>query len=333
MAENYKLESVALHITNECEHRCPMCYATCATQVKREGDLQTLKNIISRLQASGVRELNLVGGNPAEHSQIEEIVKYAHSLGLDVPILSNTHDYKNSSIEKIAPYVSSLEWTVHGPTADMHDRFCGKKDYENVLARLLTYDGIRNENQKLGIVMNLMAHNYNLFYETICRLLDRGLNIDYLLIQRIAPFYRGKEFQNKLNIDQVIEGFRNIARINEELGVESVVVDAFPFCKVPKELHQYLGRCEWGFTTAACDMDGNLSRCAMSSKYTLGNVLETEPQYIWNHSEILDRFRSKSYLPDECHECDMLSLCGGGCAMSCGHENLDLDVFVKSKKR
>lgn len=329
----YKLDTVALHVTNECSHKCPMCYATCENQIVREGNIKNLKLILDTFKKAGVKEINLVGGNPAEYSHIEELIKYGHDLGLDMSVLSNTHDYKNSSLEKIVPYVSALEWTVHGPTAEIHDKFCKKPDaFEFSLHKMQTYDDMRGENQKLGIIMNLMPHNYNLFYDTICNLLERGLNIDYLLIQRIAPFYNGKEFENNLTIEQVIEGFRNIKSINEELGVESIICDAFPFCKIPKELHPYLARCDWGYNIAACDMDGNLSRCAMSSKYTLGNVLKEDSLEIWNHSEILKRFRSKEYLPESCQNWDTLEKCGGGCAMSCGNENLTCDVFVKKMK-
>lgn len=328
--EKYTLNSVALHITNECSHECPMCYATCKEQVRREGDLQKLRDIILTLKKDGVSEINLVGGDPARHSQIEEIIKYASELGLSVPILSNTHDYKNSSLERIAPYVSSLESTFHASQAAVHDEFCNSRGaYERVLAKLLEYDSLRSGDQKLGIVMNLMSHNYNLFYQTVEELLNRGLNIDYALIQRIAPFYRGKNFDNTINIDQVRYGFEQVAKINEDLGVETVMVDAFPFCKIPKEYHKYLAKCDWGFATAACDMDGNLSRCAMSSQYSLGNVLETRPLEIWNGSEILKRFRSKEYLSQECQICETLELCGGGCAMSCANENLTGDILLK----
>lgn len=325
----YKLDTVALHITNECTHKCAMCYATCEDQIKREGDLKTLKIVMDQFQKAGVREINLVGGNPAEHSQIEEIVKYGYDLGFDMSILSNTHNYKNSSVEQIMSYVSSLEWTVHGSTGEVHNRFCKQSDFEPTLERLKIYDQERSDSQKLGIIMNLMSHNYNAFYDTIYSLLERGLTIDYLLIQRIAPFYMGKKFENNLTIEQVVEGFRNIKRINEELGVESLICDSFPFCVIPEDLHPYLDKCSWGYTIAACDMDGNLSRCAMSSKYTLGNVIEKDPLDIWNHSEILDRFRSKTYLPETCQNCDTLEKCGGGCAMSCGNENLSEDRFVK----
>ena len=38
---------------------------------------------------------------------------------------------------------------------------------------------------------------------------------------------------------------------------------------------------------------------------------------------------SNEYLDEQCQNCTLLEKCGGGCAMSCGNENLTSDYFVK----
>ena len=192
---------------------------------------------------------------------------------------------------------------------------------------------MRSESQKLGLVMNLMKHNHNLLYESVENVLNEGLGIDYVLIQRIAPFYRGKQFDNTISKEEIITGFENIKRINEDLGIETMMVDAFPLCVIPKEYHPYLEKCEWGYTVGALDFKGNLSRCAMSPVYQLGNILETPINEIWENSAMLQRFRSKEYLEEECRKCKQLEKCGGGCPMSCGDENLKSDILLKSKTR
>lgn len=330
----YQVKEVALSITNECSHKCPMCYATCIEQKKREGSLETLKKIADELRKDQVKTINLVGGDPAEYSKVEELIIYLNSLGFNIPILSNTHNYKNSSVEKITSYVSSLEVTIHGSSAKEHNQFCGKeRAFEKVIENLKIYDSLRNENQNLGIVMNLMKHNCNGLVSSLENVLAQGLSVDYVLIQRIAPFYLGKKFDNTITQENVVQGFEQIKYINEEMGIETIMVDSFPLCILPEEYHQYVSKCDWGYGTAAMDMDGNLSRCAMSSHYSLGNILETPIDEIWNHAPMLERFRSKEYLDEECQNCELLEKCGGGCAMSCGNENLTSDYFVKQKRQ
>jgi len=328
-----QLKRVALHITNECSHRCPPCDATCNDQIKREGDINKLKKISTIFKQSGIKEICLVGGDPAEYSKMLELLKHLKGeLELDVSILSNTHDYQGNCIEEIAPHVLSLEATIHSPNADMHDRFCRKENaYNNVISNLKIYDGIKSPNQKLGIVLNLMEHNHWQLADTIESLLWQNIRVDYVLIQRIAPFHQGKNFKSSMTKEKVIFGITGVDKINRKFGIETSFVDAFPYCLVPEQYHQYMTSCDWGYGTVACDMDGNLSRCAMSPKYTLGNVLYENVVDIWENDPSLKDFRAKAFLPEDCHNCGYLSKCGGACSMSCGDESHSVDILVKKR--
>lgn len=333
-----QLNSVALHITNECSGNCPMCYYTRKFQVKREGELEILKSIALELKKANVKEVNLVGGDPAEHSHIQEIVKYLYDLELDVPILSNTHNYKNSSVEEIAPFVTSLEGTFHAPTAEEHNRFnASPNSYQEMVLNLKRYDKVRTEGQNLGAVLNVMNYNYNRLYEIIENVLQQGLSLDYVLIQRIGLYGRAENNKDfSIMKEKLAIAFEQIDNINKKLGVESVMVDAFPLCLIPEEYHKYLEKCDWGYGTASLDMDGNISRCAVAEhcgENLLGNILETPLSEIWENSPTLVRFRSKEYLNDDCKKCDMLAKCGGGCPMSCGNNTLSSDVLVKTLNR
>lgn len=333
----YKLKSVALHITNECSCNCPQCYYTKEGQVKCEGNPEILKKIAFELKKAGVEEINLVGGDPAEHSHIQELVEYLYDLGFKVPILSNTHNYKNTTIERITPYVTSLEGTFHAPTAEEHDQFNRTRhSYETMLENLKKYDSIRNSEQNLGAVLNIMNYNYNRLYEIIEKLLEQELRLDYVLIQRIGLYGRAKgNEKEKILTEKLALAFEQIDKINRKLGIEIAMVDAFPFCLIPKEYHKYLAKCDWGYGTASLDMNGNITRCAVASHCgtnLLGNVLETNVSEIWQKSPTLISFRNKNYLRDECRQCDMLTKCGGGCPISCGNNELSNDALVKTLK-
>lgn len=326
---SYQLNSVALHITDECSGKCPMCYYAKKDTVKHEGNIEILK--------ANVREVNLVGGDPAEYSHIQELVEYLSELGLDVLILSNTHKYKNSSVEKIAPYITSLEGTFHAPTAEEHNRFnASPNSYQEMFSNLKRYDKVKTKEQKLGAVLNVMNHSYNRLYATIESLLEQGLNPDYVLIQRVGLYGRAEDKKGfSLIQERLATAFEQIDKINKELGVESVMVDAFPLCLIPEEYHKYLEKCDWGYHTASLDMNGNITRCAVanhSGENLLGNVLETPLSEIWENSPTLIKFRSKEYLDDNCKECDILEKCGGGCPTSSGDNTLSNDALVKTKK-
>ena len=168
----------------------------------------------------------------------------------------------------------------------------------------------------------------NNLYDSIYSLKEQNLDIDYVLVQRIGAY--GKDKYTMI-LEQIISAFENIDRINKDLNVETRMVDAFPYCLIPEKHHQYLDRCDWGFGTAAIDMDGNLSRCAVCFE-TIGNVLTDNIIDLWENSEELKEFRSKEYLNDICKKCDILDKCGGGCAISCGTAKLETDQLVKKLK-
>lgn len=334
--EQYKLKSVALHITNECSANCPFCYYTKEGMVRCEGNLEVLKRIALNLRNAGVLEINLVGGDPAEYSKIQELVEYLYGLGFKVPILSNTHVYKNTDLESVIPYVSSLEGTFHAACAQEHNRFNRtKRSYEIMLENLKKYDELRKSYQQLGAVLNVTNQSYNKLFDIISSLLKQGLNLDYVLIQRIGSYGRAEKMEAILR-EKLIIAFKQIERINKELGISTSMVDAFPLCLIPNQYHEYLDRCDWGYGTASVDMNGNITRCAVANhtgENLLGNVLETPVTEIWNNSPTLVNFRNKRYLDEQCHNCELLAKCGGGCPISNGNNTLSSDVLLRVREK
>ncbi len=334
----YPLKYVALHITNECSSKCPMCYYTNDEQIKCEGNIEVLKKIGTELKKYGVEEICLVGGDPAEYSKVQELVEYYHHLGFQISILSNTHNYKNSSIEKIAPHVISLEGTFHAPTAEEHNKFNQTPNsYQNMIRNLKQYNQLKIQDKKIGAVLNVMNYNYNRLYEIVAKVVEQGIVPDYVMIQRVGLYGKAYGKENSSIVKEILStAFAQIARINIELGIESTMVDAFPLCLIPEEYHRYLAKCDWGYGTASMDMNGYITRCAVADhKGTnlLGNILETPLNDIWENSKTLIQFRNKEYLNLECRKCNKLEQCGGGCPMSCGDSILSSDVLVRNLKK
>ena len=71
--------------------------------------LDELLNVVDELANEGVKEISLLGGDPATHPNIFEIVEFASSKGLIISSLSNTHNYKNSDLNAISKYVTILK--------------------------------------------------------------------------------------------------------------------------------------------------------------------------------------------------------------------------------
>lgn len=326
MANKHKLTAVALGITTKCSHRCDICYETANLErrERHDGDLKTLFHIGDKLVKAGVEDVELVGGDPAEYARIGVLTHYLKDSGLNVHILSNTH----FSWQDYAPYVSSLEWTVHGQRP-YHDAYTLHGAYKETLRRLQAFADTKRADQQIGITINFTPVIAVSLYDTICELADE-LPIDYIQLQRVGPFGGAADGAYTLELDDVIRVFEQVQMIDQKWGIEIEVVDSFPMCLLPEDLRKYTARCDWGYGTAYVDMKGNLSRCAVN-QIPIGNILDPglPLKQLWEQHPDLRRFREKKYLLQTCQQgCDMLEECGGGCPVSCGGCDLSSDELM-----
>lgn len=316
-----KLKYVALHITEKCSHNCSFCYYrknslenTGITKRNEKFSLATLKSIVNELIKNQVEEVFLLGGDPAEYLSIFELAKYASEKGLIVTSISNTHEY-NCELDKIAPYITIGETTIHGGTKELHDSVCGVNGaYNKVLSNLKK---LKEFGCSTGITINLMPLNIHEIYDIVKNIIDNfGNIIDYINVQRIVPYGRsGINDNNYLQKEDVLEALKQIERVDKEYNIEIQCEDAIPLCLVPERYWKFIHRCEWGFEKLSLNGNGGVSRCGADPRYNLGNILETPLAEIWNNSPILKEFRQKSFLPPECQICSNLERCGGGCVV------------------
>ena len=313
--DKYKLTNVVLHITDACLSHCPCCYACSREKDQKHANVDTLYRIIDELAKVKIERVNLLGGDPALHPHIINIAKYLRQVGIAAGLMSNTMDLPVPAEEAIR-YIDLYETTIHGSDSTTHDSFCGKRGaYELLIGKLKILSAL---NAKIGIAINVIPQTSSSIFNMLRVLVDReGLNVSYVILQRIIPFGRAKnssEFLlSRANIETALE---DVLRAHDILGMDITVEDPFPLCVIDERYRKFMHPCEWGYTKAALNGDGDLSRCGADPRYLLGNILKTPISEIWETSPILKEFREKSYLPDTCRDCEMLDDCGGGCPLS-----------------
>lgn len=316
MKMEYKLNTVAFHITYACTHFCPMCYAGESQSMSidvNHPDIAQVKRVIKHLSESGIENISYVGGDPASYPYILEASQYAASLGFNQSILSNTLDFGDKA-NQVVNYIDAFEGTIHAATNELHDSFCNKKGaYSLLLKNLKLFSDL---GKKIGITINLTPLTYNKIYEMIDNVINKDIKIDYIVFQRIIPFGRAMETKKyELNLQQLDIALQDVYKI-EKKGIEIIFEDPFPMCAVNERYQRYMHPCEWGLTKISVDYRGNLSRCGADPRCTLGNMFDTPLLEVWENSRELCEFRKKDYLPIKCQTCTMLHVCGGACPIS-----------------
>jgi len=322
--------SVAFHITYFCTHACPMCYANAGKIKNEHPPLEQLLKVVDKLVEANIKDISLVGGDPATYPSIGELCKYIHKKGIDISILSNTLNFSHTSNEEIAEYISAFEGTIHSHIPEEHDGLCNTNGaFENLVYNLRVFKSL---GKKIGITLNITPKTSANLFNIVNELIEtHKVVIDYIVLQRIVPMGRAKNktdfILSKLHIDNAM---RCIKEIREKLNIKINVEDPFPLCLIEEEYKKYMKhKCEWGWSKVTVDFEGKLSRCGADPGFLLGSLFDKPLLQIWNESELLKSFRSFSYLPGRCQICEEISNCGGGCPLSCGlQKDHDRDYLI-----
>lgn len=322
--DEIKLKNVILHITNACTSHCPYCYACASDKTYSHSDINRIYEIIDILSSAGVERVSLLGGDPALHPHVMDIAKRIRSSGILVGIMSNTMEFPEP-IEEAVKYIDNYETTIHGKTALEHNTFSNKPGaYDSLMQKLRVLSSFP---VTIGIAINIIPGTSDQIYSIVKALVCReAVKIDYIILQRIIPFGRARDFsQYMLSKKDLEKAMHDVERVDKELGVRVMVEDPFPLCVLDEQYRKYMHPCEWGYTKAALNGNGDLTRCGADPRYLLGNIFETPIQTIWEESPRLIEFRRKKYLPASCQECTLFANCGGGCSLS-NQDNSDIGV-------
>ena len=341
------IEEIDLHITRKCDGHCPYCYVDedggsnqLFKRLPQFGETATLKTIIRNIRnAATTKNLVFVGGDPCQHPDLAELLRFAsEDVGnMDVCVLSNTHSYKDNGepvpIETIVPYVSELDFTLHG-ISTAHDAINGNPGaYEHGMRQLKAFIKARNDADKcLAIVLNFIPYTMQHIEEmmrSVITELQMDPQRDYFMVQRIAKTGRACKSYSQWMVQQdlLAKALNTIEIIRYELGFETKLdaVDAFPWCAIPEQYRYMLtpGGCKWGHPDGVLSVvqNGDIQRCALSER-SLGNFLkintpEAFTQFMMEN-QILQQFRAHRHLDSKCLSCNLLDKCGGGCIIAAG---------------
>lgn len=290
-------------------------------------DYSTIIQIIEKLYRFGVSYICLVGGDPAEHPQIESIMEEIHNRGITVSIMSNT--MKFSDPFRASKAIDNIDATIHGCNSTEHDSFCGCPGAYDLLTSNLKYFSDCGIN--INLAVNVTPVTFDKAYTIVQGIINKGIKVNQLLTQRILPYGRasGTSCWNT-TAEQVNFFFSQAQRAVHDFGIDVSVEDPYPFCCIDNQYHKFMHGCPEGRDRMAIGMHGEVFRCGAEPVSSNVNVLKCSMDYIWNESGVFDVFRMKKYLPSECIGCSLINTCQGGCPISC--EKCKMNGWILKKQ-
>ena len=319
---------VAVHFSTRCGAACSFCYFSDPLAERFDPTpIEEIQRIFNKLAAEGVREILFVGGDPVIHPNFLESLHIAKNLDLRTSVLSNSWAIRPlDKFAEVLSLIDSCEATILGATASTHDVQTQRPGSFDQLINNL--QKVASCGKKIGVCANATPVNLHEIYDIVDQVQTNfKIPVRSLMIQRIVPSGGAAgNFKFGLNLDDVDVLMKQIDKVVKKFDIPIFFEDPVPWCTVDPQYHKYLARCEWGYTRGAINYQGQLNRCGADDQYRLGTIWDGHVQDVWKNHPILQSFRSKEYLPDECKTCSLLEKCGGGCPLSCGTmKDHDLD--------
>jgi len=156
------MERLELHLTYHCPERCVFCSEEHRMEAFQDFEVTwgRVAAVLRTHASRGVRSVHLTGGEPTLHPRFVEVCMLARKLGMRTSVGTiGTLLAKRAFAERAVPWLDEALFSLHGPTAEVHDRMTRRAgSFEQVTA------AIRNTlavNPAFGAYVNIVATRLN----------------------------------------------------------------------------------------------------------------------------------------------------------------------------
>ena len=305
---------VQFELTERCNNKCYFCYNPLGKISGEELSTQEIIDILSQLHEVGVFRINFNGGEPLVRPDFIQIAEYAHSLGFELHMNTNSTLVTPDLAKAIANYMKSVCTSVLSSDKAQHDKMTGRTGaYNDVLCGI---DAWRENGVEVEVNVCTSTENYADIY-----------NIGVLIAEHdcyalCATRYILNSPENKhllLNKKQTEELIDLLIRVKDEIPTirDVSLPGPVPYCEVGKEYYEKLRLfnvpCQYGYGLARISPVGIVTPCTISND-EMGNLKRDTFSAIWA-SNSWEKYADMCHIPDSCKVCDELSRCRGGCVV------------------
>ena len=301
-------------LTYKCPLQCPYCSNPldfAGPRFKRELSTDEWCRVFREAKALGVLQLGLSGGEPTLRSDLEELVREAHGLGLYTSLITSAYRLTKERLAALkAAGLDHVQISIQGADAELSDAVAGTASYRDKIAAY-------HYTRELGfpLTVNVVLHRRNLHQvEALIRLAET-LGAERIELAN-TQFY-GWALHNRDVLmptrAQLDEAWQVVQRERARLGTKLEIVWVLP------DYHeQYPKPCMGGWARAYMTVTpaGEVWPCHAAGRITslrFENVRDRPLDWIWEHSDAFTRFRGDAWMPEPCRSCPRKAQDFGGC--------------------
>lgn len=310
-------------LTNGCNLRCKHCYLSAGERKDNELSLEEWKNVLLQFSENGGKTVCISGGEPLVYKDFDSLIKYAKELGFDVKLNTNGILWTDSMIEELSPYLDEIQISLDGYNEETNSIMRGKGFFNKIYATIIKF---AKEGVAVKVATTLDAdlidkEDTKEEYKKLCRKIEKDSDRDDILFALTKRLIDGRDVH--LSMKENSEYEKRVREIedyaNDGLGAISFITAV--------DRNEIVRGCGIGSLTIS--PNGDVAACNMPSKLgIIGNVKNAPlAKYIEEGKRIFKISAVENI--NECCNCHLRYICGGGCRV----DNFDIvnGEFVRHK--
>lgn len=305
-----------LALTYRCNNQCSHCYNARSRNFP-ELPTEKWKTIIQKLWDIGIPHLVFTGGEPTLRHDLPDLIEFAEKIGMITGLNTNGTCLSNREYLKklVDAGLDHVQITIESHLEKIHDEMVTHSG-----AWHLTVEGIRNALETSLYVMTnttLLKQNTPFILETIQFL--QKLGVPTIGLNALIYSGHGKTVGTGLTEPELTTVLESVNRLTRQTGQKLIWYTPTHYCNFnPLEMGLGVKGCTAARYAMAIEPNGDVIPC-QSYYSSLGNLLFQSWEEIWNHP-LAASIRNRSALPNECKQCQILDVCGGGCPLAKEHD-------------
>lgn len=288
-----------------CNLRCRHCLSSSGRPAPRELSTTEALEAVDQLHRAGVFQVNFGGGEPFLRPDFDTILAACHERGVVTCISTNGTLLDRSRVDYLARTgLVAIQVSLDGATREICDAIRGEGTHE-LATHALRLLGESSIPASINTVLTaLNADEIPALHD-----LAESLNVS-LRVSRFRPSGRGAT-----NWEGLRPSPTQLLAFAAWLSNEGHVRTGDSFFSLTPQQRQGLGLNLCGAAKLTCCVgpEGDVYPCAFLQReeFRAGSLREQRFQEIWDHSPVLQRFRSLRI--HSCEDCQRYDHCHGGC--------------------
>jgi len=182
------MERLELHLTYHCTDRCVFCSEEHRMARFKEFPVTwgRVATVLRTHAARGVKNVHFTGGEPTLHPKIIEVLMLARKLGMRTSVGTIGIRLSNQRFaQRAVPWLDEALFSLHGPTADVHDALTRRKGSFNQVVRALKNCKTIQPEFRAYVNTVVTRHNVERLPDTVA--LADALGAELIVVSNTTP--------------------------------------------------------------------------------------------------------------------------------------------------